>query len=558
MDKKKIGIIALLAVVLAVGIGAVWWLRGTADRAQEKLDLAVKYISENDFDQAILAYNDAIKIDSKQVKAYQGLAKVYTLQGKYDEAKVAYDKGMVAVAATDQNTLRLGLAGMYIDKGQLSDAEKAFREIIDGSQNCLEAYWGLAMVYQKHGDNTKAESALRQALGKYPNDYRGYNNLALFLKQNGKDDEAFSLVIKSLTLELNQQEAYLVLSGIFNGHWPDLRAKLTAATNRKIAAMLEFYSYYSSNDFSKAMEIYKTKTNVQDGNQKVKLLTAIAMVKAGEKANAESLISQLFNENLNKCLLSDLALYYQAAGESEKARSIAISAINANGTNLDAVAVLQTLNSAETKIYAAEYLLYNWKPVEKVKLELKAQALPFPGTINTDTESALNKPAEPALPVVEDKKDDQKTLSGPLVLQDFKLGPIALGMPISEMESILGKPKKKYVDEIQQTEIIYDNLWVIQTHERNPRVFRINYQSGDFSTPRGIKIGSTKDDVIKCYGNPQKSRDNSWMYMVDGIIFDASLSGQGKKSIVQFDIKNGQVGSISVYAFEPYEEMTEP
>ncbi|MEQ8174820.1 MAG: tetratricopeptide repeat protein [Syntrophomonadaceae bacterium] len=558
MDKKKIGIVALLAVVLAVGIGAVWWLRGTADRAQEKLDLAVKYISENDFDKAILAYNDAIKIDSKQVKAYQGLAKVYTLQGKYDEAKAVYDKGAAAVAASDQNTLRMGLAGMYIDKGQLTDAEKAFREIINGSQNCLEAYWGLTMVYQKQGDNTKAEAALRQAVEKYPENYRGYNTLALFLKQNGKADEAFSLVIKSLTLELNQQEAYLVLSDIYNGHWSDLRPKLTYATNQKIAAMLEFYSYYSANDFSKAMEIYKTKTYIQDGNQKVKLLTAIAMVKAGDKANAESLISQLFNENLNKCLLGDLALYYQAAGDSQKAKSIAISAIKTNGINLDAVAVLQNLNSGEAKIYAAEYLLYNWKPVEKVKLELKAKTLPFPGTINTATESALNKPAEPAVPVVEDKKDDQKTLSGPLLLQDFKLGPITLGMLVSEMESILGKPKKKFVDEIQQTEIIYDNLWVIQTYERNPRVIRINYQSGDFSTPRGIKIGSTKDDVIKCYGNPQKSRDNSLMYMVDGIIFDASLSGQGKKSVVQFDIKNGQVASISVYGFEPYEEMTEP
>ncbi|MEN6389987.1 MAG: tetratricopeptide repeat protein [Syntrophomonas sp.] len=375
MDKKKAVIMAGLVVIFIAAIGAGLWSRGSADRAQEKLDLAVKYISENDFDKAILAYNDAIKIDPQQVKAYQGLAKVYTLQGKYDDAKAAYDKGTAAIAANEQNALKLGLAGMYIDQGKLPDAEKSFQEIIDSNQSCIEAYWGLAMAYQKQGDKTKAEAVLRQAVIKYPNDYRGYNTLALFLKQNNKADDAFNNLVKSLSIELNQQEAYLVLNDLYKGRWTELQTKLSAVSNQQISAMLEFYMYYASEDYSKAVDTFKTKLSGQSGNYKARILAAIAMFKTGEKSRAETLIKQVLNEKFNDWLLGDVALYHQVAGDNEKARLSAIKAVQVNGINLEAVALLQKLNTGDEKKYAAEFLLYNWKPVVMVKSELNNKAI---------------------------------------------------------------------------------------------------------------------------------------------------------------------------------------
>ncbi|MEQ8174801.1 MAG: tetratricopeptide repeat protein [Syntrophomonadaceae bacterium] len=395
MNKKKISIITGLIVVFILAIGAGLWSRGSADRAQEKLDLGVKYISENDFDKAILAYNDAIKIDPKQVKAYQGLARVYTLQSKYDEAKAAYDKGVAAVAMNDQNTLRLGLAGMYIDKGQLPDAEKAFQEIINGSQNCLEAYWGLAMVYQKQSDNSKAEATLRQAVAKYPDDYRCYNTLALFLKQNNKADDAFNNIVKSLSIELNQQEAYLILTDLYKGRWTELQTKLSTVSNQQISGMLEFYMYYASADYPKVVNAYKTKLSGQSGNYKARILSAIAMFKSGDKSGSETLIKQVLNEKFNDWLLSDVASYYQVAGDNEKARLSAIKAIQANGTNLEAVALLHKMNTGDEKKYATEYLLYNWKPVAKAKEDLQVL-----GSTNLNSKDELKLTPEYFIPDV--------------------------------------------------------------------------------------------------------------------------------------------------------------
>lgn len=379
VDTKKIGIIAFLTLVFAIGIGMGFWSRGSADRAQEKLDLAVKYISENDFENAILAYNDAIKIDSKQVKAYQGLARVYTLQGKYENARGAYDKGAVAVDAKDQIVLRLGLAGMYIDKGQMADAEKSYQEIINSQQSCIEAHWGLAMVYQKQGDNLKAEAALKQAVAKYPNDYRGYSTLALFLKQNNKGEDAFNNLVKSLTIEINQQEAYLVLSDLYRGRWNELPPKLSTVSNQQISAMLEFYMYYASDDYTKAVNIYKLKLSGQTDNHKALILAAIAMLKTSEKTGAENLVVQLLNKKFNDWLLSDLALYYHLLGDIEKVRLCAIKAVQANGTNLDAICLLQKINTGDEKIYSAQFLLYNWRPLGPAKDVLRERNLTIPG-----------------------------------------------------------------------------------------------------------------------------------------------------------------------------------
>lgn len=386
MDIKKIGIVAALAVVLALGVGTFLWSRGSADRVQEKLDLAVKYISENEFDKAILAYNDAVKINPKEVKAYQGLARVYTLQGKYDDAENAYERGLAAVEPDKQVAIRLGLAGMYIDRNQLEQAEKSFQGIKNINKNCLEAYWGLAMVYQQQGDNTKAEAMLKQAIEQNPNEYRAYNTLALFFKQNQKTDDAFNNLVKSLTLEINQQEAYLVLSDLYEGSWNKLQARLTTVTNQQVSAMLEFYMNYACGDNPKALNGYKSKLNGQSGNHKARILAAIAMFKTGDKTGAQNLIDQVIKENVNDWLLSDLATYYKIAGDNEKAKATALKALQGNGTNLEAIAILQNLNTGQEKLYAAEYLLYNWKPVGKVKEELEG-IYPF----NLPTATSSNK-----------------------------------------------------------------------------------------------------------------------------------------------------------------------
>ncbi|MEQ8174799.1 MAG: tetratricopeptide repeat protein [Syntrophomonadaceae bacterium] len=560
MNKKKISIVAGLVVVLIVAFGAGLWSRGAADRAQEKLELAVKYISENDFDKAVLAYNDAIKIDPKQVKAYQGLAKVYTLQGKYDEAKVAYDKGVAAVAVTDQNTLRLGLAGMYIDKGQLPDAEKAFQTIINSEQNCLEAYWGLAMVYQKQGDNAKVEATLRQAVAKYPNDYRGYNILALFLKQNNKADDAFNNIVKSLIIEINQQEAYLVLSDMYKGRWNELSVKLSTVSNSQVSAMMEFYLYYASDDTSKAINTYKAKLSGSSVNPKACILAAIAMCKSGDRTEAETLINQVLTQNFNDWLLSDLALYYQVAGDSQKARLCAIKAIQANSTNLEAVALLQKSNTGDEKKYAAEFLFYNWKPVGIANEELQGKSLPVFGVAALASSTPKNEPAQP-----EAAQPNPSEPPAPFSQKDCTAGALKLDIPENEALKIIGQPTRKTgcrPGDIPTSTYYYPFGLVRMVEGGGVNcVYWICIQTPDMEGPRGSRVGDTLESVMARfpYSPGQTKNGRQEIYTTNDSRGYLQDQGNGKKELgyytgrggfgaygVKYTIEDGKVTEINI------------
>lgn len=414
MNAKNIGIIALLVLVFA-GAGFFWWNQGSAERAEEKMDLAVKYICDNNFEKAILAYNEAIKIDPKAVDAYQGLGKIYTMQGEYDKAAETYEKGLAAVAPEERQTLQMGLAGMYIDQGKMDEAEKLFRNTINSNPACVEAYWGLAMVCQQQGDNEKAEAMLREAIAKNPNEYRPYNFLALFLSQNGQGDQAFKQLVTSLSLEINQQEAYLVLSDLFKPDWSQLLDKLPGVADQKVAAMLDFYSYYAAEDYQNAVRIFESQLGQQADNHKAQILAAIALVKTGNASRGQNLIAGLAAENVDGWLLSDIAEYYLAAGDRQKARSTAIHALGVHGTNLEAVALLQRLNANDEdgKIYAAAFLLYNWKPVSEVENILTKSELKLPFTSPDASVLAYiyeNYPSQEVAYILEDSSENKESV----------------------------------------------------------------------------------------------------------------------------------------------------
>ena len=85
--KKRIAIL-LLAFVLflfACGQQAPTW--------QEQYDLGVRYLSEGNYQEAIIAFTAAIEIDSKRSEAYLGTAKAYVEAGSAGNASEILQQG---------------------------------------------------------------------------------------------------------------------------------------------------------------------------------------------------------------------------------------------------------------------------------------------------------------------------------------------------------------------------------------------------------------------------------------------------------------------------------
>jgi tetratricopeptide (TPR) repeat protein len=99
---------------------------------QEQYDLGVRYLSEGNYEEAIIAFTAAIEIDPKQASAYVGRGDAYVLSGDTEETRTA----------------------------TIADYEKA----IELDETYVEAYLGLADVYIRQGNNEKALEILNQAL----------------------------------------------------------------------------------------------------------------------------------------------------------------------------------------------------------------------------------------------------------------------------------------------------------------------------------------------------------------------------------------------------------
>ena len=78
-------IIAVIVVIAAISAIIVYNL--PANRLNRQLVLAEKYMSELNYDAAILAYKAAIEIDPRCEKAYVGLVDLYIAMGDYDNAE---------------------------------------------------------------------------------------------------------------------------------------------------------------------------------------------------------------------------------------------------------------------------------------------------------------------------------------------------------------------------------------------------------------------------------------------------------------------------------------
>lgn len=99
MNKKRIIVISavILTVIGALVIGLVAGRNSESDEAsvswQEQYDLGVRYLSEGNYEEAIIAFTAAIEIDPKKPDTYIGLYEAYVAVGDYESAQAAITSG---------------------------------------------------------------------------------------------------------------------------------------------------------------------------------------------------------------------------------------------------------------------------------------------------------------------------------------------------------------------------------------------------------------------------------------------------------------------------------
>ena len=152
-------LIAVFAVILALGAfiicsqsmllklsdGDKTEIELSSHAWQEKYDLGVRYLSEGNYQEAILAFEAAIEIDPKRAEAYLGLADVYAATGDDNSAQNVLNRGYTA---TNDNAILERLASF-----SESPAEKINYNSIPIYNNGHFDYW----IHWRQGNDLQEE-----------------------------------------------------------------------------------------------------------------------------------------------------------------------------------------------------------------------------------------------------------------------------------------------------------------------------------------------------------------------------------------------------------------
>lgn len=118
-------VVALVLTACGQNIEAKW---------QEQYDLGVRYLSDGNYEEAIIAFTAAIEIDSKRAEAYVGRGDAYTLSWEEDNLPAALTDYEIAIEIDE--TLPdawIGIATVYLRQGDYGKA----MEVLDAAQEVI-------------------------------------------------------------------------------------------------------------------------------------------------------------------------------------------------------------------------------------------------------------------------------------------------------------------------------------------------------------------------------------------------------------------------------------
>ena len=180
-ERKKSPLRLLAAVLLAVALLTA--CTSKAQKAMEKVELGQKYLTEQNYTEAVASFTEAISLDPENIPAYMGRAQAYTGLKQYDDAKADYTTAIektedqpytqaeAYIGRAEVNELTTDNEDALSDYGSASTAldKVDVEKITDVTEQMLEAlkikvYNACARLSAFFGQNEAAAASYTKAL----------------------------------------------------------------------------------------------------------------------------------------------------------------------------------------------------------------------------------------------------------------------------------------------------------------------------------------------------------------------------------------------------------
>ena len=174
--------------------------------AKEKLSAGNKFYFQQDFQNAIGKYNDAIYIDENYSPAYVARGFVYKNLKNYDEAIKNFEK---AIEIDFENSQAYYLLGQCYDILKNYDAAKEnFGKSIEFDRKNANAYLERGNIYYRLQDYISASEDFSKIIELTPKDAKIYLKRGICLQKLGNYDAAVEDFTKALEINSNYVYAY--------------------------------------------------------------------------------------------------------------------------------------------------------------------------------------------------------------------------------------------------------------------------------------------------------------------------------------------------------------
>lgn len=159
----------ILLMIMAILLFTTACAKSLEEQIQEQLDLGNRFLTEGQYEEAVVAFQKAIELDEKNVEAYRGLAHTHENQAEtvfaeniqegltyYDLAVQAYTTLLELVPADEDAVDSLLYIGdVYLDEEQYEEAQVIFEMMRETKGNKTEILERLLIVYKELEDREK-------------------------------------------------------------------------------------------------------------------------------------------------------------------------------------------------------------------------------------------------------------------------------------------------------------------------------------------------------------------------------------------------------------------
>ena len=193
-----------------------------APESAEKYNAGQALFEKRRYQQALQAFEEAVKLDGNNAQAYRGMAKTY--QKLKDSDKAIANFRMATTVKPDYVEAHYELGNLFYNLKKYKDAQASFQAVLnlDGDFQNGNARNLLKAAYSRHGRDYLLRKNYRKAIEEYenatqldPTDATNYYNLGLAAKQARKYKQAENAFTTAVELNPTYAKAHRQLGDLF-------------------------------------------------------------------------------------------------------------------------------------------------------------------------------------------------------------------------------------------------------------------------------------------------------------------------------------------------------